>query len=169
MLVRCDFLLDQNRGLSLEGVNSVSAVKLLFDVRVVSERFQFLEECLQILLDFLGRLGPNMCRNRLGFFPRIELKSLTYFLVISPIPVRESTLKQDLFFNSLFFGKVDKFNSLEVATVFRLEFLFDEFFKTFRVMEESIVLHNLQLLALCVFGDAYVFSLENLGTQIALI
>ena len=39
MLVRRDFLLDQNRSLPLEGVHGIGAVKLFFDVCVVSECF----------------------------------------------------------------------------------------------------------------------------------
>ena len=60
-------------------------------------------------------------------------------------------------------------HTLEVATVLALELFLNELFKTIWISEEAIVLHNLQLLALCVFADADVLALEDLGAEVALV
>lgn len=58
---------------------------------------------------------------------------------------------------------------MKVATVFALKLFFYQLFEAIRVGKETIVLHDLQLLALSVFADADVFTLEDFGAQIALI
>ena len=67
------------------------------------------------------------------------------------------------------FGELNVLHALEVATVFALKLLLNQLFEAIRVGKETIILHNLQLLALCVFADADVLTLEDFGAQVALI
>ena len=66
-----------------------------------------------------------MVRDGINLLSWVEFESLADFLVISPVPVRESALKQDKLFNAFLLRVVDEFDALEVATVLRLKLLLD--------------------------------------------
>lgn len=168
-LIRSDLLLDQDRSLAFERMHSVRFVELLLDVGVVIQRRHFFEEDLEVILDFLRCLRTNVIRDRFAFFPRIELERLAHFLVVATVPIQKAALEQDLLLDLLLIREVDVVDTLEVAAVLRLKLFLDEFFEALRVVEESVVLHNLELFLLRILGDADVLALENLGTQVALV
>jgi len=74
-----------------------------------------------------------------------------------------------LLLNPFLISKVDEFDSLEIATVLRLELLFNQLLQSFSIVEEPIVLHDLELLTLGVFGDADIFALEDFRAQVAFV
>ena len=147
-LISCHFLLDKDRGLPLKAVHGVGPVQLLLDVGVIVQGLNALKEHFEVVIDLLGRLGPDMGRDGFALLPWVQFQRLADLLVVSPIPIRETALKQDLLLDSLLFRKVHIVDPLEVAAVLRLELLFNQLFEALRVVEEAIVLHYLQLLLL---------------------
>ena len=52
-LIRCNLLLDKDGSLALKRVDCVGTIELLFDVRVVIQSSNFLEEYFQVVFHFL--------------------------------------------------------------------------------------------------------------------
>mmetsp|Transcript_15923 Transcript_15923/g.21579 ORF Transcript_15923/g.21579 Transcript_15923/m.21579 type:complete len:292 (-) Transcript_15923:1927-2802(-) len=110
-----------------------------------------------------------MLRDVLALLARVYFERLAHFLVVATVPVEESRLEEDLLLGGIHLSELYELHPLEVATILALELLLDEFLQTLRVGEESIVLHNLKLLALRVLRDANVLALKDLWAQVALI
>ena len=168
-LVGRHLLTDQDWRLSLERVLGLGTIELLLDVCVVIKGLNFLEEDLQVSLYLCCVFRPNVRRDILALLSRVELERLANLLVVPSIPVSETTLQEHLLLDALLLGEVDILHSLEVAAILGLKLLLDELFEALRVLEEAVVLHYLQLLALRVLRDADVLALENLGTEVTLV
>lgn len=122
-------------------MNGVCPVELLLKILVVVESLQFLKEDLEVLLNFLCRLGADMVRDRLTLLLGVQLQRLADFLIVSSVPVDEATVKKDLLLDPIFLCEVNKVDTLKVPTVLRLVLFLYEIFQTLRSLEEAIVLH----------------------------
>lgn len=116
-LIRCNLLLDQNRCLSLETVDSLCTIELLLDVSVVIQCLEPLKEDFQVLLHLIGSLSAYMSRNRLALLSWVQLECLTDFLVVPSVPVRESTLKENLLLDAFSVCKLHIVHTLQVAAI----------------------------------------------------
>jgi len=90
---------------------------------------------------------------------------LNKFLVVTSVPVQETSAEKKVLFYLVFFCVVHKLNALEVTTVLTVDLSDDKFFQTVWIREKSIILDYLKLLFFCFLTDSDVASLENLGTK----